>query len=280
MYSCSLEKKSKECADADRNARIQESRAIELSGKYNTVCSERKKAQEELKDMEKELAKLKKQVDQMRKNLEEETLARVDLENTVQSLREELTFKDQVHSQELSETKTRRQVDISEIDGMLSEQYEAKLQQTLQELRDQYDAQLRANRDEISDLYEARVRDLELQMNDERARHADEKRKMVDELASLRQQISLQLKEYQDLMDIKISLDMEIAAYDKLLSSEETRLNLTPTRSATSFSTSSFLSTGDRTLSALRRTPTRAGIYIFNFVFIVKKCHFYPRIQL
>lgn len=92
----------------------------------------------------------------LRKNLEEETLARVDLENTVQSLREELTFKDQVHNQELTETKTRRQVDISEIDGILSEQYEAKLQQTLQELRDQYDGQMRANRDEISELYEVR----------------------------------------------------------------------------------------------------------------------------
>lgn len=50
-----------------------------------------------------------------RKTLEEEMLCRIDMENTVQSLREELSFKDQVFQQELQETRTRRQVEITEI---------------------------------------------------------------------------------------------------------------------------------------------------------------------
>lgn len=152
-----MERKTKEAADAERNGRAQEARANEISGKYNTLLSEHKKTKDEQKELEKELAKLKKQLDTARKNLEEETLARVDLENTVQSLREELTFKDQIHQQEVNETKNRRQIDITEIDGALSQQYEAKLQQTLNDLRQEYDDQLRINRAEIAGLYEVRL---------------------------------------------------------------------------------------------------------------------------
>lgn len=52
------------------------------------------------------------------------------------------------------------EVEISEIDGRLAEQYEAKLQQSLQELRDQYEAQMRVNREEIEMLYENKIKNL------------------------------------------------------------------------------------------------------------------------
>lgn len=63
----------------------------------------------------------------------------------------------QVFDQEMKETRTRRQVEISEIDNRLVEEYNAKLQLSLQELRDQYEQQMRANRDDIEVLYENKV---------------------------------------------------------------------------------------------------------------------------
>lgn len=55
-------------------------------------------------------------------------------------------------------------------------------------------------------------------------------------------------------MDIKISLDLEISAYRKLLESEEARLNITPSQAAQQ----QALSRSSRS-TPLRRTPVRMG---------------------
>lgn len=95
---------------AERNAMIFETRCSDLQAQFNQSQAERKKLAEKERDLEKEVDRLKALLDDARKHLEEETLQRIDLENNIQSLKEDISFKDQVYQQELTETRTRRQV--------------------------------------------------------------------------------------------------------------------------------------------------------------------------
>jgi lamin B len=67
------------------------------------------------------------------------------------------------------------------------------------------------------------VKDLEERLRKEQEDHHAAVDARDAEVRRLRDALENQLAEYRDLLDMKIHLDTEIAAYRKLLESEETR---------------------------------------------------------
>lgn len=92
-----------------------------------------------------------------------------------------------------------------------------------------------------------RVKDLEKLLEQERKWHENALQEKEKELNALQEKIKDNMKEYQDLHDVKVALDFEIDAYHKLLDGEESRLSIGSTdRPLSRASTSSTPMRGKR----------------------------------
>lgn len=243
------DKMCKKAQIAKKNARMFEAKINESNNITNEMVAERDKHLKSIADAKNLEQELRKQLAECQTNLQNVTAARIDLDAAVQSLREQIQFKDQIHQEELNESKAHSQMDITEHNSSF---------QALQEIRGQCEDVMRSQRIEMMSLFDTginnrqnspvnenktgnvevmnlkigelerinlalsnRIRQSQLSLADEHTMRTVAEA----EVNRLRDEMVLQMKKYQDFMDTKVSFGLELSAYRKCLSSVDHRLN-------------------------------------------------------
>ncbi|NWT08457.1 LAML3 protein, partial [Vireo altiloquus] len=179
-----------------------------------TALNENRTLENELRELKDQVLSLNLSLEDTKKHLQSEMLRRVDLENHMKTLQEEMTFQKRLHEDELKETRRAHESRIAEVESGRQREFESKLSDALQGLRKQHEEQIQGYKEEMERTFSAKMENAQLTAarNSEFANAAREElmetQKRVDTLLSQVNQYQTQnvaleskIKELQNLLD-------------------------------------------------------------------------------
>jgi len=122
-----------------------------------TLLRERDQYKEELAALRAQLIDVQEELETHKNMLANETVARVDFENKLQSAREEIEFNKKIHSEELNEARKIHTFKVSEVDAQVKANYESKLEATVIDLREQHSMELEQMREDLENEYTSKI---------------------------------------------------------------------------------------------------------------------------
>jgi len=146
--------------------------------------------EDEIGRLRKENLRLQSELQRVRSELDQETLQRIDYQNQVQTLLEEIEYLKRAHDQEIKDLQAMLARDTTNENR---DYFRNELANAIRDIRNEYDQLNNANRNDIESWYKLKVQEIETQaarQNMEQGYQKDELKRLKQQLQDLRNKLA------------------------------------------------------------------------------------------
>ncbi|NXP05709.1 LAML3 protein, partial [Thinocorus orbignyianus] len=169
--------------EADLN--LAQARVRDLDAQLNakeadlaTALNANRTLENDLRELKDQVVTLQLSLKDTKEHLHGEMLRRVELEDHMKTLQEQLMFQKRLHEDELKESKRVHESRIAEIESGRQREFESKLSDALQGLRKEHEEQIQGYKEELERTFNAKVQNAQLSA----VKHSDAANAVREEL--------------------------------------------------------------------------------------------------
>ncbi|XP_066557578.1 lamin L3 isoform X2 [Amia ocellicauda] len=126
------------------------------------LLSGNRRLETELSELKSQITNLESSLNDARTQLHDEMLQRVDVQNQIQTLREQMDFQKQLHEDEILKMRSRHETKLVEIESGRQKEIESKLTEALRQLRSEHEGQIQQYKEDLERTFSAKLENAQL----------------------------------------------------------------------------------------------------------------------
>uniref|UniRef100_A0A8C6S837 Lamin L3 n=1 Tax=Neogobius melanostomus TaxID=47308 RepID=A0A8C6S837_9GOBI len=227
-----LQKNEGELASALSHWRKAEATLTSRDAEMSKLGSAKRRLEEQVSSLQELLRNVEGELSLTKEQLNTEMMQRIDLENQVQTAKEQLAFHKTLSEQETQEIRSRSESRLLEVETARHREFETKLADAMQQLRQDHESQVQQYKEEMDRTFSSKLQNAQqtvMDKNNAVSTTKDELENTKLRLETLSSQLQLYQREKMSLearvQDLERTLDRERESWQDRLSAKEQEMS-------------------------------------------------------